>query len=210
MGSLAQENDADTLQEEYVPKIKLNFYVDYGKLLTLASNFERKYEGGLEIMLADKFPLILEIGNGEIFPQSAFRNGTYNSDGTYYRLGAGYTPRVSPKNRLGITFRYGRSLFDEDIRLVVSSPSQSQDDFVQVIERESLTAQWAEAILYSDTKLNRWFTVGLNLRLRILLTYDQIQRLDENDTIDVYAIPGYGRSFDDVIPAANLFLKITL
>lgn len=180
-----------------------SFYLDYGKLFTIPTNMETKYEGGLEILLQEKFPLIVEIGQATLTPEGAYANGTYESQGFYYRIGTGYYSQFTPKNKIGLTVRYATSTFSEEGRIFIESPSGSQGNFIQNIERNDLKATWYEVVLYSDRKLSDMFSIGMNLRLRILADYD------EQPAVDVYAIPGYGRSFDDTIPAANFFLKVS-
>ena len=200
----AQEPDQeDSVAVEQHPFVKPAFYIDYGKLLTIPSSIETKYEGGLELTFLGKFPLIIEVGQATLTPDGGYANGTYESEGLYYRIGAGYVSQFNPKNKIGISFRYAQSTFNEDGRIFIESPSGAQGTFIQNIRRSDLTATWYEAVLYSDRKLSDLFSIGLNLRFRVLASYD------EQAPIDVYAIPGYGRTFDSTIPAANLFLKVT-
>lgn len=179
-----------------------SIYLDYGKLFTIPTNFETKYEGGLELLFLEKFPLFLEAGQAILTPEGAYSNGTYESEGFYYRIGAGYVSQFLPKNKIGISVRYAASTFNEDGRIFIESPSESQDTFIQNIQRDDLKATWYEVVVYSDRKLSDLFSIGLNLRLRILNSYD------EQTPVDVYAIPGYGRAFDKTIPAVNFFFKI--
>ena len=184
-----------------------SLYLDYGKLLSLPSDFEQKYEGGIELLFLERLPVIVEVGRATLTPSGAYTNGTYQSEGTYFRVGTGYSSQLTPKNRISLTARYASSTFNEDGRIFIESASGTQDIFTQVIERKNLTASWWEIVFYSDQRLLKksdLFSVGLNLRLRIL------QRYDQQEEIDVYAIPGYGRSFDRTIPVANLFFKINL
>ncbi|WP_424964157.1 DUF6048 family protein [Ekhidna sp.] len=201
VGCFAQTEEADTVV--YRRTLTPSIYLDYGKLLTIPTNFETKYEGGIEILFMEKFPLIIEAGQATLSPEGAYSNGTYESEGFYYRIGAGYVSQFLPKNKIGISFRYASSTFSENGRIFIESPSDAQDDFVQSIEREDLTATWYELVVYSDRKLSDVFSIGLNLRLRVLASYD------EQNVPDVYAIPGYGRSFEDTVPAANFFLKVS-
>jgi len=184
------------------PKITPSIYLDYGKILTIPFDFETKYEGGIEVLFFDKIPLIAEIGQATLAPKGAYSNGTYQSSGFYYRIGLGYLSQFKPKNKIGLTVRYGISHFEERGEVLIQSPSGAQEDLTQVIERSNLDARWYEVVLYSDRQLSKLFSIGLNLRLRILGTYTQ------QEVPDVYAIPGYGRTFDRTIPAANLFLKV--
>lgn len=197
----AQTEEADSVV--YRRMLTPSIFLDYGKLLTIPTNFETKYEGGIELLFLEKFPLIIEAGQASLRPEGAYSNGTYKSEGFYYRVGAGYVSQFLPKNKIGISFRYASSTFTENGRIFIESPSGAQNDFVQSIEREDLNAAWYELVVYSDRQLSDIFSIGLNLRLRILSSYDK------QSPIDVYAIPGYGRSFDKTIPAANFFLKVS-
>ncbi|MEQ9466484.1 MAG: DUF6048 family protein [Ekhidna sp.] len=180
-----------------------SIYLDYGKLFTIPTNFETKYEGGLELLFLEKFPLYLEAGQATLAPEGAYSNGTYESEGFYYRIGAGYVGQFLPKNKIGVSFRYAASTFTEDGRIFIESPSGAQETFVQNIQRDDLKATWYEVVIYSDRKLSDLFSIGVNLRLRILGSYD------EQAPVDAYAIPGYGRAFDKTIPAANFFFKVS-
>lgn len=197
----AQSEEADSLV--YKRAMTPSVYLDYGKLFTITANFETKYEGGVELLFKEKFPVIIEAGQATLTPEGAYSNGTYESEGFYYRVGAGYYSQFLPKNKIGLTVRYGSSTFSETGRIFIESPSGSQDDFIQNIKRNDLKATWYEIVVYSDRKLTDLFSIGMNLRLRILASYD------EQSPVDVYSIPGYGRSFDKTIPAANFFLKVT-
>ncbi|WP_462249102.1 DUF6048 family protein [Ekhidna sp.] len=196
----AQSNAADSIvvKRTVIPSL----YIDYGKLLTIPSNIETKYEGGIELLFLEKFPLIIEAGQATLTPEGAYSNGTYESSGYYFRVGTGFMNQFTAKNKIGITARYARAIFKEEGRIFIESPSETQDTFVQNIDREDVNATWYEMVLYTDQKLSDMFSIGLNLRFRVLVEYDEFS------PVDVYSIPGYGRSFDGTIPAANLFLKV--
>ncbi|WP_420578065.1 DUF6048 family protein [Ekhidna sp.] len=197
----AQTEETDSV--EYRRVLTPSIYLDYGKLFTIPTNFETKYEGGLELLFLEKFPLIIEAGQSTLSPEGAYSNGTYESEGFYYRIGTGYLSQWKAKNKIGLTVRYASSTFSETGRIFIESPSGAQDDFIQSIQRDDLKATWYEVVVYSDRKLSDLFSIGLNLRLRVLASYD------EQEIPDVYSIPGYGRSFERTVPAANLFLKVS-
>ena len=201
--ALAQSTTDATDSVAYERAVIPSLYLDYGKLFTIPTDIETKYEGGLELLLQEKFPLIVEVGQATLTPEGAYANGTYESQGFYYRIGTGYYSQFTPKNKIGLTIRYATSTFSEEGRIFIESPSGAQSNFIQNIERNDLKATWYELVLYSDRKLTEIFSIGMNLRLRVLANYD------EQPVIDVYAIPGYGRSFENTIPAANLFLKVS-
>ncbi len=195
-------NDSILVKKKF---LSVEPYLDLSKLATIPFDFETKYEGGLELRFFEQYSFYAEVGSITTSPEGAYRNGVYESSGTYFRLGAGLVGPLDPAHDIGISFRYAISNFDETGSIFIDSPSQAQPDFVRRINRSDLSASWWELVLYSDRKLLEssdllWF--GLNLRLRILANYD-VQAVP-----DVYAIPGYGRAFDKTIPAANFFLKV--
>lgn len=196
--------EQDTAAIEIKRTVAPSLYLDYGKLFTIPFNFETKYEGGLELLFMEKFPLIAEVGQATLSPEGAYSNGTYESEGYYYRIGTGYYSQFLTKSKIGLTFRYASATFSEDGRIFIESPTGTQNNFVQNIVREDLKATWYEVVLYSDQRLSDLFTIGVNIRLRYLADYD------DQSPVDVYAIPGYGRAFDKTIPAVNFFLKVTL
>lgn len=194
------KEDSVVYKRPFAPSL----YLDYGKLLLLPSEFEQKIEGGFEFLLYEHFPIIAEVGMATLTPEGAYSNGVYESEGMYWRVGTGYVNQFLPKNKIGLTLRYGTASFSESGRISLESPSGAQGNYIYTIDRKDLTASWYEVVVYSDRHLTDLFTIGVNLRLRILASYD------EKTPIDVYAIPGYGRTFDKTIPAMNFFLKITL
>ncbi|MEM6643319.1 MAG: DUF6048 family protein [Bacteroidota bacterium] len=200
---------SDTAETIPVPRKFLSVapYFDLGKLLTLPTGFEQKNEGGVELRFYEHFSLYGELGISRLSPEDAYTNGSYESEGTYWRIGAGYIGPFDQEHNVGLSFRYAVANFEEQGSVFISSPSGVQGDFVARVERENLSASWAEIVFYSDQKLlenSDLFWFGVNIRLRILYRYDQ------QEPPDIYAIPGYGRSFDRTIPALNLFLKVKI
>lgn len=206
---MAQESgptDTDTTRvvRAFIPSI----YIDYGKLLTIPLANELKYEGGIELLFNEKIPLIIEVGSATLTPREVYANGDYEAKGQYLRIGTGVYNQWQLKNKFGLTMRYAVSKFDEVARL--NSENINIDRTLSAsYDRKDVSASWLELVFYtdqklfSDTKIKDIFTIGMNLRYRYLLDYD-IQTPD-----DVYAIPGYGRSFDESVPAMNVFLKVS-
>ncbi|MCF6353358.1 MAG: DUF6048 family protein [Cyclobacteriaceae bacterium] len=180
--------------------------LDYGKLLTTLAQFENKYEFSIAIQFLKHLRATADIGYGNLAPPSAIQNGTYNSVGTYYRLGFDYMFTIAPKTSLSFGGMYALSNFKDQGSVEIISelwPSLSQN-----FERTNLTANWAEFIITSEAPiLNRdsgflsniyW---GIKLRLRFMI------EKPTPEIFDVYAIPGYGRTFNNSVPAANVFIS---
>lgn len=178
---------------------------DYGKLVTTVVGLENKYEFNLGVQFANKLRLTADYGFGDLAPPNAIENGTYNSTGNYYRAGLDYIFTIGPKVYLSLGGMYASSSFKDEGTVLIESeiwPSL-KESFV----REDFTANWVEFVLTTEaTIVNKnsgffnnlyW---GLKLRLRFLIERPQPVNFD------VYAIPGYGRTWNDIVPAANLFI----
>lgn len=178
--------------------------VDYGKLAAQFLNTESKYEFGGQVEFKDRIVLIGEYGFSTLTPNGAYQNTEYTSEGNYFRVGLGYKIDFTAKNNLYFSARYARSSFKDKGTLDVTSASGLYDDLLQPFVRDDLTAQWFEIVMSSEAKLWKGLYAGFHLRLRIMDKYD------EQEPLDVYTIPGYGRTFDKSIPAVNLYLKYAL
>jgi hypothetical protein len=177
---------------------------DYGKLIGLALDTETKYEMGAQIEFKNIFVILGEYGIAEITPKKSYQNANYLSSGTYYRLGVGYKKRLNKKNNLILSVRYGRSDFRDEAKMRVISPSGIYDDLTIPFKRDNLTATWYEVVLSSESRLWKGLYAGFHFRFRMLDKYQ------EQQPIDTYTIPGYGRTFDATVPALNLYVKYAL
>ena len=200
----AMESLQGNISDSIPPKrIIPSIYFDYGKLFTLPSNFETKYEGAFDLIIKDKWQLITEIGYADLTPRSAIENGNYNSQGIYTRFGLGFIPHRTPDSRIGIGIRYATASFEDLGNYTIQSPSELQPDIEKIFDRRNLSATWWEAVFYSDKTMNKWLAVGFQFRVRFIQSYDSFEE------VDVIAIPGYGRPQSSTVPALNLFLKFS-
>lgn len=195
----SEEQDTLTVARLLTPSI----FIDYGKLVTIPLGNETKYEGGVEMLYKEKIPFILEVGGSTLTPDKVYSNGTYEATGQYFRVGTGIYSQWTPKNKMGLTVRYAQSSFEETAELSTELMNNIENTLTEPFTRSNLSAVWFEVVFYSDVKVNDFLALGMNLRFRYLLDYDL------KAPIDVYAIPGYGRSFDNSILAPNLFVKVS-
>jgi hypothetical protein len=205
--------DADSIQRKKPVSIGINW--DYGKTALVMSNFETKHEIGLELRFFEKIQLVVEAGRAELTPPNAFLNADYFSSGDYMRVGAGYFTKLDERNQIGLGLRYGVSTFQDEVTINIESRSGFNDSYLRNEIREDLNANWFEVVMTSersmmlnkgnpDAFINKLFSIGFLFRFRVLLDYTSFE------PVDVYAIPGYGRSFDRRMPALNLFLRVNL
>ena len=187
-------------------KLAIDIYADYGKGLESLFQKQTKWEFGLGLVLKDKYNFVGEYGYGSLNPESVINNGTYTSEGNYYRGGFEYIFRVSPKRSLSAGLMYANASFADNGSVQIVNDLWG--DIEETFQRENLSASWAEVILNTQGPVSNAekgllnnFYWGVRFRLRILIT-DISQ-----PNFDIYAIPGYGRTYSNVVPAANLFLK---
>jgi hypothetical protein len=193
--------------------IRPGIYIDYGKLAVSFLDFETKYTAGLELVFWEKLVITAEAGQMTLRPQESFQNIDYESTGTYFKAGGGYITEFKPGFSIGLIARYGMSSFSDQGNIQIIDQTGIVGDYARSFSRENLSASWYEVALQSEKRLrlnkdvpeswlNKTFSLGFYLQLRVLLDYDQQQGVDVNN------IPGYGRAFDNTIPAFNLFVKI--
>ncbi len=180
--------------------------IDYGKLLTTLAQFENKYEFNVGIRFSKHLRATADIGYGNLAPPNAINNGSYNSVGTYYRLGFDYMFTIAPKTSLSFGGMYAISTFKD--QGTVEIISELWPSLIQRFERNDLTANWAEFVITSeapilnkDSGLLSHIYWGIKFRLRFIIE----KPMPEN--FDVYAIPGYGRTFNNMVAAGNFFIS---
>lgn len=179
---------------------------DYGKLIATAAQIETKYEFNLAVQFSKNIRATADIGYGQLAPPNAIENGTYTSTGNYARIGVDYIFTLFPKTYLSLGGMYASSSFKDEGTVEIKSeiwPSLSES-FV----RNDLKASWAEFVITSEaTVFNKDkgflsnFYWGIKFRLRFMI------EMPTPENFDVYAIPGYGRTWNNVVPAANLFIS---
>lgn len=187
----------------------VEIYIDYGKLLLLASNFESKYEGGINFRFYGKYVLAGEFGYAVLDPLKAYDNAlNYTITGNYFRVGVDYYLNLDKKNALYGGLRYGVSQFSDAGEFLLKS--DFWEDYGETFGSDNLHADWFELIFGSEMRLGKGGSeempkgglfLGWKARLRILMNFEN------REEPRVYAIPGYGRTFDNSIPALNFYLK---
>lgn len=177
-----------------------SLYIDYGKLLLIASDFEAKAEAGIGYQLKNRISIHVQAGWGRLEPSGAFKNGDYISEGYYGRAGLNYLLPLDATNSFYVGARYAKGRFDEEGSYTIQS--LIWPDRTETYRRTALEADWFEVLFGSEKKLKKsnW-RLGGYFSLRILNKRKQFP------LIDTYAIPGYGRAFDKTVPAVNVYIK---
>ncbi|MGF1638156.1 MAG: DUF6048 family protein [Cyclobacteriaceae bacterium] len=204
--SVISADSIKTLQansdEAMFPNIALDLIVDYGKLLTLPLGFEQKLHGALHLVMMKRFVLVGEYGYAKHMPGNAFENFEYyTSEGNYFQVGMDYKLQFNPTTFYYVGFRYGESNFSDEGKFVIGS--YLWNDYTETFGTNNMQANWYEMVIGSEAALKsiRNAYVGFFLRIRILNDYERRM------PVNVYSIPGYGRTFDKRIPAFNLYFR---
>jgi len=212
--STSAQSDLDSVKVK--PKLAtIYLYWDYGKTALLWTDFEKKTEVGVDLRILDKIQFICEYGNADLKPREAFQNVKYDVEGSYWRLGAGLIGEIDPLNKIGLGLRYGQSIANDRAEYFIQTNPGNSGNISGILTRQNIKAHWMEIVLDSEKKLqlykknpdaliNDRFVLGVNVRYRIMIDYA------EQENIDIYTIPGYGRASGDRILAVNLFLKVRI
>jgi hypothetical protein len=185
--------------------------IDYGKLLGHLSGVEQKKELGIQLNLKKSWFVIAEGGYSVLMPNDSYVNANYEVDGSYVRVGAGWTKALDPKNNFTFSMRYGTATFNDKGTVRISSASDLFEPYDSSFARSSMQASWYELVLGSEKRIlpknaddpTRLYA-GFYFRLRVMIDYDK------QSPHDVFTIPGYGRTFDSTVPALNLYLRYLL
>jgi len=178
--------------------------LDYGKILGYLSGVEKKNEIGVQLGIKKNLLVVAEGGYSTLNPNDSYVNADYQVRGIYFRFGTGVRKVIDPKNSLSLSVRYAMSDFEDQGTINVTSSSGLFEPYEESFSRKSLTASWYELVLGSEKKINTKLSLGFYFRLRVMSKYD------EQEPYDVFTIPGYGRTFDNTVPAVNLYLRYFL
>ncbi len=187
--------------------------IDYGKLMTFWTAFESKYEVGLNVRLLERIVLVSEFGYAELNPLKAYDNALYYTvTGAYGRVGLDYYTAYNPGNFYYAGLRYGASNFNDEGRFLIES--EYWDDYEDGFGSDDISASWIELVIGTETylkigkqgklKSTSPLLLGWSARLRILT--DFVNREEPR----IYSIPGYGRTFNNITPALNFYVKYRL
>jgi len=176
-----------------------DIYLDYGKLASIPFGMELKAEMGAGIYMRNNFGINVEAGYGAKYPEDHYKNAEYSSYGYYGRIGINYLLTYAPGVHLYFGGKYGYSLYEDEGTYELGSDfwGDSEGSF----HRTDLQADWFEVIMGSERRWKGNIYLGFQARVRAIRNFDNFT------PIEVYSIPGYGRTMDKAIPALNLYIK---
>ena len=224
IAALGQETDAvaDTVKAPAKFFSGVSVTADIGKPgLAQIAGFEDKLAFSAHLEFMGYLQLSAEYGRATMVPEEPFQNVAYRVEGDYIGLGVDYVTQIKTKNFLSVGIRRMTGNYSDLGTVTIESNSMLSDDYQRTFARNDLSANWWEFVVSSETKLIEDFTgkrdemntihkvldnfyFGLHFRLRFALDYVA------QEGIDTYTIPGYGRTFDNSVPAVNLYLRYRL
>ncbi|NJN25419.1 MAG: hypothetical protein HC819_05320 [Cyclobacteriaceae bacterium] len=209
-GISAVSNPIDTTVLKKRTFSGLELVVDYGKLLLLWTEFESKYEAGINLRFFERVVLAAEFGHAELNPLRAYDNALfYTVTGNYARLGLDYYTAYNPTSFYYAGLRYGMAGFEDAGAFIIDS--DYWEDYQEGFGSKNITATWGEVILGTETFIYLGkkdpdapfspLLLGWKFRLRF------IGEFENRENPRIYSIPGYGRTFDSIVPAINFYVK---
>jgi hypothetical protein len=172
---------------------------DYLKLLTFAFPEETKLEAGIGFISKINIGVNVEVGYGEKKPEDFYKNADYKVYGYYGRAGLSYYYPFKAGTNFIIGVKYAMSQYQDEAAFSILS--SLWDDYEDYFERTDLEASWVELIIGSESSVAGNLYFGFTFRMRFLIEADNFS------TFEVYSVPGYGRTFDNFVPALNLYIK---
>lgn len=183
---------------------QMGLVLDYGKIFGYLSGVEKKNEIGIQLNIKKSLMLVAEAGYSILNPNNSLVNADYKIRGSYMRVGAGINQPITPENNITFSLRYGMSSFEDSGTIMITSASGLYEPYEEAFSRSSLSATWYELVIGSEKKIKPTIDIGFYFRLRVMDKYDA------QEPYDVFAVPGYGRTFDKTVPALNLYLRYNI
>lgn len=194
---------SDSLKFDYSKNpFGIQIGVDLVKLGSFAIDQETKYEALAGISYKN-LTLVAEAGHSLFAYRNSYKNSEdYEVEGGYFRVGLDYAFSKGAKNQILVGVRYAKASFGDRGSFITKS--ELWEDFTYTLDadtRNNSTATWGEVVVGTQTLIFKNAYFGWYFRFRKLF------ERTEYDPIDIFYIPGYGKSFNNSIPALNLFLK---
>jgi len=189
------ETEEDTVEIEPVPKVKIkrDFRPTGVRIGTdliqgirgIRSATFNGWEGNIDI---DFWRYYLTVDYGQWAQIETLRNGYYENDGTYWRVGAdvSFLKKDPDRNMFFLGLRYARSSFSDSI--AYSYTDETFGSVTRQLENASLSASWVEVTTGLRVKIWKYFWIGYTARIKLFPS------LNGGGELESYDIPGYGRA----------------
>ncbi len=195
------ETDSVQMNASKIKTTGIGVYFDYLHLIGQLINDHEKYECGINIIVFKKFSLVGEGGIASLRPKTAIKNGTYLSEGTFWKAGLDYILNYNreKESRIYLGFRYAQSSYSDEGRYEVAS--HLWPSYFEEFKREDFETSWYEVTFGTEGRLFNGLYTGWVVRYKMAAT------IPDYELYPIYSIPGYGSGSSKSNIAFNFYLK---
>lgn len=187
--SFAQDRiiTGDTTRLRFLPTA-IRFGPD---LITVAKNFTNQNFSGFELNIdADtyrRFYPALDIGRWK--NTIDLGNGTYNTDGNYFKLGVdvNFLLKDLDRNMFFVGLRYGHSSYNDNVTFTSNDPYFGSVSHSYA--NSGTRGNWKELTAGVRVKIYKFIWLGMTGRVKLGLN------VKGEDVLKTYEVPGYGLTF---------------
>lgn len=201
--SIGQDStaQADTNARSYQD---VHVWADLVKPITQFISGIEHYEFGGGFVLLNHIQISGSYGFGKysFSAPDAYLNGTYTTEGNYWRVGADYIGGKAAKTWLGL--RFAQASYSDYATATLTS--DLWDDY-QVEARRQGVAQWYELVVGTESPLLPKFPALNTLTLGGIFRVRALNNLQQPDQIPIFYLPGYGRTANPITIHLNVTLR---
>lgn len=178
-------DSSDTIKNKYLPT---GIRIGTDIISIIKSQSGNKFEAWEINADVDFYRYYLALDYGRWSRNEALVNGTYQNDGTYFRIGTdiNFMLKDPDRNMFFLGFRYGQSKFDETVNYTFTDPVFG--DFQNSVTTSGITGRWAEITTGLRVKIWKGFWMGYTARLKFS------PGTSRTPGVVPFDIPGYGRA----------------
>lgn len=192
---------ADTVKPSFLPTgIRVGADI-VAPVYTISDNRFSGYEFSADVDFY-RYYLAADIGRWERNLKGT--DSRYTNSGNYFRAGVdiNFLKKDPDRNMLFFGFRYGRSVFSEQVERTVTDPVWGIQSDVQ--SDAGRKAGWLEITGGLRVKMYRFIWMGYTVRYKFAL------HTISNGSPDVYDVPGYGGTFKTTTWGFNYLIMVRI
>lgn len=196
-----EETDSVQISASRIKTTGIGIYFDYLHLIGQLITDHEKYEGGINIIIFKKFSLVGEGGIANLRPETAIKNGSYLSEGIFWKVGLDYILNYNPEkeSRIYLGVRYAQSNYSDEGKYEVAS--HLWPSFHEEFKRENFETSWYEVTFGTEGRLFNGLYTGWLIRYKMAAT------IPDYELYPIYSIPGYGSGSSKSNIGFNFYLK---
>ncbi len=174
---------SDTIKNKYLPSaIRIGTDI----ISIIKSQSGNRFDGWEINADIDFYRYYLAFDYGSWARSEELFNGTYQNEGTYFRIGTdiNFILKDPDRNMLFLGFRYGQSNFDETVNYFFTDPNFG--DFQKSVTTSQISGRWGELTTGLRVKIWKGFWMGYTARFKFAPS------TSSTPGVIPFDIPGYG------------------